>query len=103
MASPFSSGRRLSVQLSQRVGLVPLTLRARVRRGACTAADRTLLVRIYWEDFSEPLFITERQLDGCDSPLTWSFERDVREPGVYTVVADILPTGAHASESAEFR
>ena len=81
---------------------MPLTVRVRARR-SCTQDHRLLVVRIYWEDFPSPLRESEHQLDGCSGPLTVEFLEELREPGVYTVMADILPTGEHASFEAEFR
>jgi hypothetical protein len=85
-----------------RAALSPATVRIRTTR-VCAEAHRTLVLRVYWEDFPEPIHQTERQLEGCHGPLTWQFERELREPGVYTAMVDILPTGEHAVTSAEFR
>jgi hypothetical protein len=98
-----SASASLKLEVSPRVALAPATVRIRVRR-TCSPEQRLLVLRVYWEDFPEPLETTERQLDGCDSPLTWDFPpREFREPGAYTVTADLVPTGEHVSLTAEYR
>lgn len=81
-----------------RLGLAPQTVRLRVRR-ACTPEDRVLTVEVRLEDF--PIHSTERQLEGCDDPLTFTFLRELREPGAYTFLARIDPTGSRATTTAE--
>jgi hypothetical protein len=81
-----------------RLGLAPQTVRIRVRRD-CTPEDRVLTLEVRLDDF--PIHTTERQLEGCHDPLTFTFLRELREPGAYTFIAAIAPTGARAVTSAE--
>jgi hypothetical protein len=63
--------------------------------------DRLLTVIVRLDDF--PIHTTERQLEGCNDPLTFDFLRELREPGFYSFQVVVSPSGDSAVETAEFQ
>jgi hypothetical protein len=80
--------------------MAPLTVRIKVRR-ECSPDDRLLELAIVLDGFED--FYSAVDLEGCDSPKAFDFEREIRLPGDYIIAARLQPSDQMATATMEIR
>lgn len=82
------------------MGLAPLTVRIKIRR-ECSPDDRLVDLAIIVDGFED--FYSAVDLEGCDSPSVFDFEREIRLPGDYVIAARLQPSNEMATAIMEIR